>query len=185
MGAVLLIAFSLALDAFAVSVCSGISVKGFRAKHAVTMGLYFGAYQFFMPLIGWYLGRSVSTYIEAYGHYIAFGLLALIGVRMIREALLPAPHRSAQMSAPLTPVRLSLLAVATSIDALAVGISMAFMEVNIWFSAAVIGIVAFSLSVIGGLAGCRLGTLFRTRAAVLGGLVLIGIGVKILLEHLL
>ncbi len=90
MVAVLLIALSLAMDAFAVSVCSGISTKGFRTSHALLMGLYFGGYQFVMPLIGWYLGRSVSSYIESFDHYIAFGLLLFIGARMIREGIRPA-----------------------------------------------------------------------------------------------
>lgn len=180
---ILLIAVSLAMDAFAVSVSSGISVPGFGWKHAVKMGAYFGFFQFAMPLIGWLLGSGVSQYIVAVDHWIAFGLLALIGGRMVWEALRrgcggedPAPDLSAG--------RLTLLAVATSIDALAVGVSMAFMEVNILLSAGIIGVVAFALSVAGGLAGKRLGCLFQRRAEVAGGLVLIAIGVKILLEHL-
>ena len=134
-----LFAVSLALDAFAVSVSSGISVPGFGPRQAVKMGGWFGAFQFLMPLAGWLLGSSVSTYIEA---------------------------------------------VATSIDALAVGVSMALMSVNILTSAFIIGIGAFCLSVVGGLVGRRLGCLFQRRAELVGGLVLVASGLKILMEHL-
>lgn len=183
---IFLIAVSLALDAFAVSVSSGISVPNFRMRHAVKMGVYFGFFQFAMPLAGWALGTGVSGYIQAVDHWIAFALLALIGGKMAVEALKkdcdgcsdPAPTE-------LTAKRLTVLAVATSIDALAVGVSMAFMQVDILFAAAVIGVVAFALSVVGGLLGKRLGCLFQKRAELVGGLVLIGIGVKILVEHLM
>ena len=181
---VFLIAVSLALDAFAVSVSSGISVKGFSWRHGVKMGLYFGFFQFAMPLIGWFLGSSVSTYIEAMDHWVAFALLAVIGGRMVWGAMHTACGEEEAAPTDLTARRLVVLAVATSIDALAVGVSMAFMEVNILFSAIVIGVVAFALSVAGGLLGKRLGCLFQRRAELVGGLVLIAIGVKILAEHL-
>ena len=182
---IFLIAVSLALDAIAVSVSSGISVPGFGWKHAVKMGLYFGGFQFAMPLIGWFLGSSVSAYIEAVDHWIAFGLLAFIGGRMVVGAWGKDSCQREESPAELTARRLTVLAVATSIDALAVGVSMAFMNVKILFSACVIGVVAFVLSVVGGLAGRRLGCLFQKRAELVGGLVLIGIGVKILIEHLM
>lgn len=179
---ILLIALSLALDAFAVSVSSGISVPGFGWKQAVKMGVWFGAFQCLMPLLGWALGSGVSRYIEAVDHWIAFGLLAFIGGKMVLDAC-----RGGEEEAPadLSPRRLCVLAVATSIDALAVGVSMAFMvDVDIRLSAAVIGLVAFGMSVLGGLVGRRLGGLFQRRATLAGGVVLIGIGVKILVEHL-
>lgn len=180
---IVLIAVSLALDAFAVSVSSGISVPGFGWKQAVRMGVYFGGFQFAMPLIGWFLGSSVSSYIEAVDHWIAFVLLVLIGGRMVWGA---RGDNCECTSVPneLSAKRLTVLAVATSIDALAVGVSMAFMDVNILFSAGTIGVVAFGLSIVGGLAGRRLGCLFQKRAEMVGGFVLIGIGLKILLEHL-
>jgi len=182
MVSIFLIAVSLAMDAFAVSVSSGISVPGFGKRQAVQMGLWFGAFQFCMPLIGWFLGSSVSGYISSIGHFVAFGLLSFIGGGMVWGSV-----KGEEEAAPpdLSPRRLCLLAVATSIDALAVGVSMAFMEVNILLSAAIIGAVAFALSLVGGLAGRRLGGLFQQRAELAGGLVLIGIGVKILAEGLL
>ena len=177
---VFLIAVSLAMDAFAVSISTGISLPGFHWRHAVKMGLWFGAFQFFMPLLGWSLGTSVKSYIESVDHWIAFGLLVFIGGRMVWETF----HGSGEAAADLSVGRLAMLALATSIDALAVGVSMAFMPGNILVSSAVIGAVAFVLSVAGGLLGKRLGSLFQRSAQVLGGLVLIGIGVKILVEHL-
>ena len=181
---IFLIAVSLALDAFAVSVSSGIAIPGFGWKQAVKMGLWFGAFQFAMPLAGWLLGSSVSGYIEAVDHWVAFGLLALIGGRMAWGAIRGGGDEE-EAPADLSAKRLCLLAIATSIDALAVGVSMAFMRVDILFSAIIIGIVAFVLSVVGGLAGRRLGSLFQQRAELVGGLVLIGIGIKILVEHTL
>ena len=176
---IFLIAVSLALDAFAVSVSSGISIPGFGPRQAVKMGLWFGTFQFLMPLLGWLLGSSVSQYIEAVDHWVAFGLLAVIGGKMAWESLRRGCGEEGE-----APPDLCVLAIATSIDALAVGVSMAFMSVHILASAAVIGVVAFALSVTGGLVGRRLGCLFQRRAELTGGLVLIAIGVKILIEHL-
>ena len=183
---ILLIAVSLALDAFAVAVSCGISVPGFGAGQAVRVGLWFGAFQFVMPLLGWALGTGVSGYIRAVDHWVAFALLAFIGGRMALGALEQscAPAERVEVGR-LTARRLSLLALATSIDALAVGVSMAFMEdLDIWVSAGVIGAVAFALSAAGGMLGRRLGCLFQKRAELVGGLVLIGIGIHILGEHL-
>ena len=134
---IFLIAVSLALDAFAVSVSSGISIPGFGVKQAARMGLWFGAFQFMMPVAGWLLGSSVSQYIETVDHWVAFALLAVIGGRMAWGSLRGGEEDEAP--ADLSARRLCLLAIATSIDALAVGVSMAFMRVNILFSAVVIG----------------------------------------------
>lgn len=184
---IFLIAVSLALDAFAVSVSSGISVPGFGWRQAVRMGLWFGAFQFLMPLVGYLLGTGVSGYIQAVDHWVAFGLLALIGGRMVVGSVRASMGREESEPAPveLTARRLCVLAVATSIDALAVGVSLAFARgVAILPASVLIGVVAFLLSVIGGLVGKRLGGLFQQRAELVGGLVLIAIGVKILVEHL-
>ncbi len=184
---IVLIAVSLALDAFAVSVSSGISVPGFGWRQAVKMGLWFGFFQFLMPLAGYFLGTSVSAYIEAVDHWIAFGLLALIGGKMVVEAVKKGCGQEGGEAAPteLTARRLCVLAIATSIDALAVGVSMAFMEgLSILPAAVIIGVVAFGLSIVGGLLGRRLGCLFQQRAEMVGGVVLIVIGIKILVEHM-
>ncbi len=179
---IFLIALSLAMDAFAVSVSTGIAVPGFGPKQAARIGAWCGFFQFAMPLIGWFLGSSVKTYIEFIDHWIAFGLLAFIGGNMVRQAL---SGEEEEAVTDLSVKRLFLLALATSIDALAVGVTLAFQSVNILLCSAVIGIVAFVLAMLGGLLGRRLGDLFQRRATLLGGLVLIGIGLKILAEHLL
>lgn len=178
------IAVSLAMDAFAVSVSSGISIKGFSWRQAVKMGCWFGFFQFAMPLIGYFLGASVQSYIEGFDHWIAFVLLAAIGGKMIWEAATHPCGDGDEAPADLSAKRLAILAIATSIDALAVGISMVAMSVPVLLSAVVIGVVAFALSVVGGLLGKRLGCLFRRRAEIVGGVVLVIIGVKILVEHL-
>ena len=178
---ILLIAVSLAMDAFAVSVSAGIAVPGFGSRQAARIGAWCGFFQFAMPLIGWFLGSSVRGYIEAVDHWIAFALLALIGGHMIWDAL---SDSGGETVTDLSTRKLFLLALATSIDALAVGVSMAFMDVNILLASGVIGAVAFVLAMLGGLLGRRLGDLFQRRATLLGGGVLVCIGVKILVQHL-
>lgn len=179
---ILLIAVSLAMDAFAVSVSTGIAVPGFGVRQAARIGAWCGFFQFAMPLIGWFLGTSVKSYIQAVDHWIAFVLLAFIGGHMVWDALHSACGEEAVTD--LSTKRLFLLALATSIDALAVGVTLAFIDVNILLASAVIGVVAFVLAMLGGLLGRRLGCLFQRRATLLGGAVLVLIGVKILFEHL-
>lgn len=180
-------AVSLALDAFAVSTSTAIATPGFRKRDAVKMGVWFGAFQFAMPLAGWLLATSLSQYIVAIDHFIAFGLLAFIGGKMVWGSFDRSCCEQEQQSAPgdLSARRLCLLAIATSIDAMAAGVSMAFMpEMNILLACTVIGAVAFALSAVGGILGKHLGCLFQKRAELVGGLVLIAIGTKILIEHL-
>lgn len=178
---IFLIAVSLAMDAFAVSISTGIAVPGFGLRQAARIGAWCGFFQFAMPITGWFLGSSVRSYIEAVDHWIAFTLLALIGGHMIWDAI---SGGSEEAVTDLSARRLFLLALATSIDALAVGVSMAFMDVNILLASVVIGVVAFVLAMLGGLLGRRLGELFQRRATLLGGAVLVCIGVKILVQHL-
>ena len=180
---IFLIALSLAMDAFAAAVTSGITVKEFNIKHALLLGAYFGGFQFIMPLAGWLLGSTVSGYIITIGPYISFILLAFIGGKMLMGALSKKEEETVIMQ--LSHRRLTVLAVATSIDALAVGVSFAFMDVNILLASLVIGAVAFSLSLIGGMLGGKLSGVFQKWAEVAGGGVLVGIGAKILIESFL
>lgn len=179
---IFLIAVSLALDAFAVATSTAIAIPNFRKRYAVKMGVWFGAFQFGMPLAGWLLATGMSRYIVAFDHFIAFGLLAFIGGRMVWGSF----DKTCEVgSADLSAKRLCLLAIATSIDAMAAGVSMAFMpDMNILLACTVIGLVAFTLSAAGGILGKGLGCLFQKRAELVGGLVLIAIGTKILIEHL-
>lgn len=179
---IFLIALSLAMDAFAVSIANGVSVHHFTKKEAVKQGIYFGLFQFFMPLLGWLLGSSVKETMEAFDHWIAFILLALIGGNMILESF---KKEEQKQIVTLTHKNLILQAVATSIDALAVGVSFAMLNVAILFASVIIGIVAFVLSYIGGILGNHLGAFLQKKASVAGGIVLIAVGIHIVLEHTL
>ena len=177
---IFLIAVSLALDAFAVSVSSGISIPGFGVKQAARMGLWFGAFQFMMPVAGWLLGTRFEGIITSVDHWVAFVLLVLIGGNMVKESRGACEALDASFA-----VRAMLpLAVATSIDALAVGVTFAFLGVDILPAVCFIGCTTFVLSAVGVKAGSAFGARFQSRAELFGGVVLIAMGVKILLEHL-
>ena len=176
----ILIAVGLSMDAMAVSVCKGLSVRRLRPRHALLAGLYFGGFQFLMPLIGWLLGFRFEEMIKSVDHWIAFVLLALIGLNMLRESF----SESEALDADFSIRTMLLLAVATSIDALAVGVTFAFLAVRILPAAGLIGVTTFALSAFGVYIGHAFGTRFRANAERLGGIILIGIGLKILLEHL-
>lgn len=180
----LLMAVALAMDAFAVAVSEGIRMGKLRHAHALKVGLFFGVFQGVMPAIGFLAGMTVDKYIESVDHWIALGLLGFIGVRMIVEACRPEDCRRAPACASNTRT-LCILSLATSIDALAVGISLAIQHENIVRCSSVIGIITFVVCYLGVLAGRQLGCMFRKRAEIAGGIVLILIGLKILLEHLM
>ena len=176
-----LIGVSLAMDAFAVSVGKGLSVKRVQPRHALSAGLWFGGFQALMPIIGYFLGCSLAHIVERVDHWVAFGLLALIGLNMIRETI---SGDDEGQDADFGFRKMFVMAVATSIDALTVGVSMAFLNVDIWIAATVIGVVTFALSAVGVSLGNRFGAKVGSRAGVLGGAVLIALGIKILIEHL-
>ena len=178
---VLLIGIGLSMDAFSVSVCKGLTTKKFSWKMALTCGLWFGVFQALMPLIGYFLGSQFEEFITSVDHWIAFGLLFLIGANMIREALSKKEESS---DSSLDFKTMLLLAIATSIDALAVGISFACIQVKIWSSILIIGLTTFAFSVLGVKIGNVFGSKFEKSAGIVGGIILILIGLKILLEHL-
>ena len=175
-----LIAVGLSMDAFAVSICKGLSVKKLSPKHALLVGVYFGGFQFLMPVIGYLLGFRFEHLITNIDHWIAFVLLAFIGGNMIKESF----GKSEELNDDFGFKTMFLMAVATSIDALAVGISFAFLGVNIVVAIAVIGVTTFVLSVVGVAVGHAFGARYEKGATIAGGIVLILIGCKILLEHL-
>ncbi len=178
--AVFLIALSLAMDAFAVSVSNGIAVQSIRKRDCFKVALYFGAFQFIMPIIGYLLASGFEELIKSFDHWVAFLLLSAIGINMIREC----DKEGNDTCEELGSKKLVLQAIATSIDSLAVGISFAVIhEDKILFNSSVIGIVAFVLSYIGGLFGKGLGGIFQKSANRIGGIILICIGIKILYEH--
>ena len=174
----------LSMDAFAVSICKGLGMRKVNYRHTFLIALFFGGFQALMPLAGWLLGRQFERYITAVDHWIAFGLLALIGGNMLRDAFRNEPESTSGCGDRLDLKELLLMAIATSIDALAVGISFAFLGVNIWLAIAVIGITTFVICTAGVFVGHRFGTRYQKRAAIAGGVILILLGLKILLEHL-
>ena len=177
-----LIATGLSMDAFAVSICKGLAMKRCTLGKAGIVGLYFGGFQALMPLIGYFLGVQFRDVITSVDHWIAFILLGVIGGNMIREALGPEACETADAS--LDVRNMLALAVATSIDALAVGVTFAFLQVNIVPAVCFIGVITFTLSAAGVKIGNVFGTRFKAKAELAGGVILILIGTKILLEHL-
>ena len=177
----LLIAIGLSMDAFSVSICKGLTTKKFSWRMALVCGLWFGFFQALMPIIGYFLGAQFQEMIEAYDHWIAFGLLFLIGANMIREAVW---GKEESQDGSLGFKTMLLLAIATSIDALAVGVSFACIRVKLWSSVIVIGLTTFAFSVLGVKIGNVFGSKYEKSAEIIGGIMLILIGLKILLEHL-
>ena len=179
---VFLIGISLSMDAFAVSIAKGMCVKGNRLRCALMLAFWFGAFQALMPLLGWLSGSLFESLITAIDHWIAFILLALIGGNMIREAVRGEDEDDADCNLALPHVL--LLAVATSLDAFAVGITFAFLKVDILSSIAIIGVTTFVLCFAAVYLGSKLGSLLKKYAGILGGVILILIGARILIEHL-
>ncbi|MBB6444288.1 manganese efflux pump MntP [Bacillus benzoevorans] len=182
-----LIAIGVSMDAFAASICRGLSLKKFNIKTAVIVGLYFGSFQAVMPLLGYLLGVQFQDLIEDIDHWIAFALLVIIGINFIRESRKECANNEenhAHIFSPLSFKIMFVLAFSTSIDALAVGVSFAFLKVYIVPAILFIGLVTFFMSIIGVKIGNTFGTKFKASAEFAGGVILILIGIHILLEHL-
>ncbi len=180
---IIFIALGLAMDAFAVSIVTGTAYRQLQVRHALRMAAFFGAFQAVMPLFGYLAGYTVKGYLVAADHWIAFGLLTAIGVRMIIESFKIDPHRKNYNPANVTV--LLALAIATSIDALVVGITLSLITEQIITAVIIIGLVTFVLSLFGVAIGKRFGHFFESKIEALGGIVLIALGLKILLSHLL
>jgi len=181
---VLGIALGLAMDAFAVALGLGCSPRGLSRGQALRLALHFGLFQFFMPVLGWAVGTGIEARIRAFDHWIAFGLLVLVGGKMIVESFRAGGADACKAGDPTRGSRLLILSVATSIDALAVGLSLGVLEVGVFYPAAVIGAVAFLMTVLGARLGPVLGRVVGRRAELLGGVVLVLIGIKIVADHL-
>ena len=181
---VLGLAVALAMDCFAVSMGLACGLKGLSGRQTVRMAFYFGGFQFGMPVIGWYAGEKVVRFMSGLDHWIAFGLLAAIGGRMLYEAFHLSDDEKACRPDQTRGFRLLVLSVATSIDALAVGLSLGVIKAGILYPASVIGIVCFVMTVVGARLGPAVGKAVGKRAELLGGLILIGIGLRILYDHL-
>lgn len=177
---VFLIGVGLAMDAFAVSVCKGLSMKKMKWKNAIIVGIYFGGFQALMPVIGYILGIGFEEKIKSFDHWVAFILLLFIGINMIRESF---KENDREADEKIDFKTMIILAIATSIDALAVGITFAFLDVNIFLAITIIGIVTFIISILGVKIGNIFGDKYEAKAEIAGGVILILIGLKILLEH--
>ena len=175
-----ILAVGLSMDATAVAICKGLSVQKLKPRHAVITGLYFGGFQAAMPLIGFLLGRQFQSYIESVDHWIAFVLLGLIGANMIKESF----GEAEEVNCSFCPKAMLPMAVATSIDALAVGVTFAFLKVDIVPAVSFIGVITFALSAVGVYIGHLFGAKFKSKAELTGGIVLVLMGTRILLEHL-
>ncbi len=180
---IFLLAISLSMDAFAISMCKGLAMKRISLSYAAVIAAFFGVFQALMPVAGWLLASSFAGYIIDYDHWVAFALLSLIGGKMIIDSFKAEGDELSEKSV-LNIKELFMLAIATSIDAFAVGITFAFLNVNIFLSSFIIGAVTFALSLGGVFIGARVGARFKNKATLFGGIVLVLIGVKILLEHL-
>ena len=181
----LLLAVGLSMDAFAVSICKGLSMKKASLGAGVICGTWFGGFQALMPLVGFFLGTLFAGAIEAFDHWVAFGLLVIIGINMLKEAFSCGCDCEDQPDADLSVKTMFVMAVATSIDALAVGISLAMAgNVNIWFAVALIGVITFVMSAMGVKIGNVFGSRFEKKAQIAGGVILVLLGCKILLEHM-
>lgn len=180
-----LIAVGLSMDAFAVAVCQGLCMPKLNLRHGAVIALFFGGFQALMPLLGWVLGSQFASYIQNIDHWVAFVLLALIGGNMIREAMSPEDGETAcAVDYRLDYKQLFLMAIATSIDALAVGVTFAFLRVKIVPAVTLIGCTTFCLSLVGVVVGNFFGARYKRRAELTGGIILVLLGLKILLEHL-
>ena len=178
---ILLLGIGLSMDAFAVSICKGLSTKKLQFKHYLIVGAWFGGFQALMPTIGYFLGSTFEQYITAFDHWVAFVLLAAIGANMIKESF---SREESETSASFAFKTMLLMALATSIDALAVGVTFAFLQVNIVSAITIIGCTTFVISIAGVYVGNVFGSRYKSRAELTGGVILILIGLKILLEHL-
>lgn len=177
----ILVSVGLGMDAFAVSVCKGLSMSKMNWKKAVIIALYFGGFQALMPVIGYFLGSSFESIVTSIDHWIAFVLLSIIGGNMLKEAF-DTDHENCNDDTSFKTM--VVLAIATSIDALAVGITFAFLKVNLVLAVTLIGVITFALSLLGVKIGNRFGDKYKNKAEMVGGCILILMGIKILVEHL-
>jgi manganese efflux pump family protein len=179
---ILMIAAGLAMDACAVSLAAAAAGHAENGRAVFRLAFHFGLFQFMMPVIGWFVGNTVAHLVSSVDHWVAFGLLAFVGGRMIRSGL--DPEADAQTSDPSRGWTLMALCVATSIDAMAIGLSLAMLRVAIWYPSAVIGAVTSGLSLLALRVGARLGTRFGSRMEIAGGIILVVIGIRIVFQHI-
>jgi len=179
---IVLIAVGLAMDAFAVSICAGTNELTKGKRPTFRLSFHFGLFQFFMPIIGWFLGSGIQNYIEDYDHWVVLILLSYVGIKMIKSGF--DKNSEVQKGDLSKGMNLVMVSLATSIDALAIGISLAMLNTGIWYPSLIIGIITAGLSVIGVQLGNKLGSKFGKKMEIIGGIILILIGIRILISHI-
>ncbi len=182
----LMLGVGLSMDAFAVAVCKGLAMRKVNIRQCIVIAIFFGGFQSLMPVLGYYLGSAFASKVKTVDHWIAFALLIYIGGKMIAEAVKERNEevRVERLDPPLDIRELVIMAVATSIDALAVGVTFSFMDVNLWLGVSIIGLTTFALSVIAVFVGNIFGARFKTGAQIVGGMILIALGSRILITHI-
>ena len=185
-GEIFLLGVGLAMDAFAVSICKGLGMSKVNGKQCLVIGLFFGGFQALMPFLGWFLGSTFAEKIKAIDHWVAFILLGYIGIKMISDAIKEWKEETKveEMDLPLDLKEMFLLAIATSIDALAVGVTFSFLEVAVAWACTIIGVVTFFISCGGVYVGNIFGERYKAKAQIIGGVILVVLGIRILLSHL-
>jgi manganese efflux pump family protein len=183
LSAIAVIAVAVSMDALAVAIAIGLTLKNVTRRHLFRLGFHFGLFQALMPILGWSFGRTLSGYIQTWDHWLALALLAFIGLRMIKEAIWPSPEAFDVENDPTRGWNLVMLSIATSIDAMAVGLSFAFLRVSVWQPAVLIGLCTGSITAAGMFFGSKLAGRFGRYAQFLGGVMLIGIGLRIVYQH--
>ena len=189
-GELVIFAIALAMDAFAVSICKGLSSRDKFVKTGLVCGVWFGFFQALMPLIGWALAQLITQYVETYAPFIAFGLLVFLGVKMIKEAVESMKNEKLGVCGESCDSSLAfkvmfVFAIATSIDALAAGVSLSMVDANIFLAITFIGVITFAFSFIGSIIGAKLGSKYKSKAELVGGIILIALGIKILVEGII
>ena len=177
-------AIALAMDALAVSICKGMTIKKLTLEHTLKCGIYFGGFQMLMPIAGFFIGRTFANVINSFDHWVVFGILTGLGLHMIIGVIREKQEEETEQHADFSHKTMVMLAIATSIDALAIGVSLSVMQAGIWVNAGIIGGITFAITAIGVYVGHRFGNKLGSKAELIGGFILIGVGLRVLIEHL-
>ena len=177
---IILMAVALAMDALAVSICKGMTIKKLTPEHILKVGVYFGGFQALMPIAGYYIGKTFADVIKSFDHWVVFALLAGLGIHMVIGAFKEEKEHTSDFSHKT----MLILAIATSIDAMAIGISLSIMKTGLWVNVGVIGAITFAMTAIGVVVGNKFGNKLGVKAELIGGFILIGVGLRVLIEHL-
>ena len=182
---IVLMAVALAMDALAVAICKGMTIKKLTPEHILKVGLYFGGFQAAMPIAGYVIGKTFANVISSFDHWVVFGILTALGLNMIIGVIREKEEEKKKHTSDFSHKTMFVLAIATSIDAMAIGVSLSVMQSGIWINAGVIGAITFAITAAGVYVGNRFGNKLGSKAELIGGFILIGVGLRVLIEHLI